>query len=483
MNVGVMASVGRLVSGLALIGIALIGMETAAQEAPTSNSIPPPARVVAVNVIARDSHDQPISDLHVDDFRVTDQGKQQRIIFFHHNEDAVQLTPVGPHEYSNRSGAAAPHALAILFDLMNADLSYRGFGTEEIIRAVGRLKTSSEVYLYLLQNNGTLYPVHPVPGPEDVQKAATADWSQRVQPLLEAAVRQVSGVKNNEEQVPAVRVDAAYRALATLATDMAPVPGQKDILWITQGVPQVIRLTSGQQYDLGPRLQKLATALNRSGVAVNTVDQGNAVETDSKLTLENLASFTGGKSYPTRSVEVAIPEILGSSAGSYLIEYAAPPVDGKFHKIHVNCARKGVRIQFPEGYSAAADVPALPDYRDAAVSGSLDSAGIGMWASVSTKAPGMPHLEIRVDSRDLMPQPQGDGFVVSLNIIFVASTANGKQASRSAVNVKLTRAQIEKPSKDDISISQDLPGGISRVKVVVIDSGSNAIGSLTIPIE
>jgi len=96
---------------------------------------------------------------------------------------------------------------------------------------------------------------------------------------------------------------------------------------------------------------------------------------------------------------------------------------------------------------------------------------------------GVPHLEIRVDSRDLMPQAQQDGFVVPLNIIFVVYTANGEQGSRSAVNVKLTRAQIEKPSKDDISISQDLPGGISKVKVVVIDSGSNAIGSLTIPIE
>ena len=44
---GVMASVGRLVSGLAVIGMPL-----AAQEAPKSNSIPPPTRVVAVNVVA-----------------------------------------------------------------------------------------------------------------------------------------------------------------------------------------------------------------------------------------------------------------------------------------------------------------------------------------------------------------------------------------------------------------------------------------------
>jgi VWFA-related protein len=163
---------------LALIATAMAGQEPptgvslaspasviAAQELPTGALLPPPAKVVALNVIARDSKNQPVADLGIDDFHVTDQGKPQRIIFFHRNEDAVQLAPVGSHKYSNRSGAAAPHALVILFDLLNANLSYQGAGTEEIVHALEHLKTAGEVYLYLLTNNGNLYPVHPLPSP------------------------------------------------------------------------------------------------------------------------------------------------------------------------------------------------------------------------------------------------------------------------------------------------------------------------------
>jgi VWFA-related protein len=484
-----MSRAHRLALGLALIGRAMVAQEPptgvslapparalATQEPLTGASLPAPAKVVALNVTARDSKNRPVADLGIDDFHVTDQGKPQRIVFFHRNEDAVQVAPAGPHEYSNRSGAAAPHALVILLDLLNANLSYQGAGTEEIVRTLEPLKTAGEVYLYLLTYNGNLYPVHPLPSQEEDLHAGNGPWTQQVRPLLDAAVRGIQELKTNEELRSAGPVEVTFRALETLAAEMGPIPGRKDILWISQGVPY--------DYTYTPQLPRLATALEEAGISVNTVDQGNAVGTESKQTLADLANLTGGKAYPQRSVEVAVPEILASSAASYLIEYTAPPLDGKFHKIGISCVRKGVRIQAPQGYSAAPDLPLLPGYREAVVSSALDAAGIGIWAAVTTKAPGVSHLEIRIDSRDLMLEPQGDGFSASLNIILVGYTAKGEAASSSAAHVNLTRAQREKPSKDDILIStQDIPGGTSKVRIVVIDSGSNAIGSLTVPME
>jgi VWFA-related protein len=435
-------------------------------------------------VIARDQHDQPVGDLSVDDFQVSDQGKAQRITFFRRNEDNRQLAaPLGPHEYSNRSGTAAPHGVVILFDLLNADLGYRGYGADEIVRSLQHLESSDFVYLYLLTNGGTLYPVRQLPGPETDPHAVNGAWTQQIKPLLDEALREVTRLKPVDDKVPAIRVEATYRALETVAAGMAPIPGRKDMIWITHGVPITILQPGGTFYDFTPRLQRLATVLDHAGVTINTVDQGDAVASGSKETLELFPDLTGGKAYPTRSVEKAIPEVLAAPRSSYLIEYTAPQADGKFHKIRVTSSRKGVRLQAEQGYYADREAAAA-SYESAVFASPFDASGIGLWASTSpANAPQQVHLEIRVDSRDLMLQPRGDSYNVPLTVIFVAYTAQGPEASASTSNVTLTRAQREKPSKDDILISNDVDGGqIQKVRVIVVDGGSNAVGSLTIPI-
>ncbi|HXP84822.1 MAG TPA: VWA domain-containing protein [Bryobacteraceae bacterium] len=472
----------RLLCGFALTTGALV----AQGPPPAGHPLSPPAKVVTLNVIARDARDQPVGDLGVDDVQVFDQGKPQRVILFRRTEDSRQLSaPLGPHEYSNRSGAAAPHAVVILFDLLNANFAYRGYGAEEIVRALQHIESGDSVYLYLLTANGTLFPVRPLPDPQTEPRATNGAWTQQIKPLLDAAINQVNGFRPIDEQQPPLRIEATYRALEMLAAEMAPLPGRKDVLWISQGVPLVIRLVNGTLYEYMPRLQRLATALDRAGVSINTVDQGDAVGTGSKETLDEFSNVTGGKAYPQRSVEKAIPEVQANPRASYLIEYAAPPPDGKFHKIRVTSARKGIRLQVEQGYSAAAGAPPLPGYADAVLSSPFDASGIGLWAAASTaeNAPGVVHLELRVDSRDVMLQPHGDSFSVPLTVIFEAYTAKGQEASAATANITLTRAQREKPSKDDISISQDLDAAaIQKVRVIVVDGGSNQIGSLTIPL-
>ena len=42
-------------------------------------------------------------------------------------------------------------------------------------------------------------------------------------------------------RVPALRVDATYRALDTLASELAPYAGARMLIWITHGVPITVR--------------------------------------------------------------------------------------------------------------------------------------------------------------------------------------------------------------------------------------------------
>jgi VWFA-related protein len=295
-------------------------------------------RVVTLNVIARDGQNQPIGDLGMDDLKVTDQGKPQRITSFHYQGGAAG------------KGAVRGHNVVVLFDLLNDDAAYRGYGQELIDKAMQPLETPESLFLYLLTPNGSLYPVHPVSGPDADAAAASGPWTQQIKPLLDSAVQKVYGFKPIDEKVIALRIESTYHALETLASEIAPLPGRKDLIWITRGVPIEIRLVNQEMFDYRPMLQRVATLVDQAGISVSTVDQSQAVSSQSKDTLEEFTELTGGKAYPAGTVDKAVQEAMEAPRATYVIQYAALAPDGKFHKVRVTTTRKGVHLQAEQGY-------------------------------------------------------------------------------------------------------------------------------------
>ena len=92
--------------------------------------------------------------------------------------------------------------------------------------------------------------------------------------------------------------------------------------------------------------------VHRAGITINTVDQGDAVESRSKQTIEEFPAGTGGKAYSSGTLDKALPEVLNAPRATYIIEYAAPAPDGKYHKLKVTTSRKGIRLQAEQGYFA-----------------------------------------------------------------------------------------------------------------------------------
>jgi hypothetical protein len=68
-------------------------------------------------------------------------------------------------------------------------------------------------------------------------------------------------------------------------------------------------------------------------------------------TLSAVAVITGGRVFPTETIDRAAVEILRDTASSYVLTIGAKP-DGKFHSLRITCARPGVRIQARSGYFA-----------------------------------------------------------------------------------------------------------------------------------
>jgi len=70
---------------------------------------------------------------------------------------------LGPHEYANWPPGTPLGATIILFDLLNGSFTDREYMVGILVKALSKVESPGNVYLYLLTNNGTLFPIHALP--------------------------------------------------------------------------------------------------------------------------------------------------------------------------------------------------------------------------------------------------------------------------------------------------------------------------------
>lgn len=99
--------------------------------------------------------------------------------------------------------------------------------------------------------------------------------------------------------------------------------------------------------QLGERFVQSETTVFTAGPGLNL--QRGVLNRDS---LDILTGAPGGRAFSTIALERAITQIEAGSRMNYSLEYQAPPRDGKYHKLRVTVARKGVRVQTELGYYA-----------------------------------------------------------------------------------------------------------------------------------
>ncbi len=454
-------------------------------------------RLVNLNVIATDSHGQPVADLSSADFQVSDGGKPQTVAFFRMTPVKVQpLAAPGQREFSNRSGGVFPHATLLVLDLLNSQMSDKGFSAAEIARNLQGLETSDSVYFYLLTRDAKLYPVRALPnGPADAKPESTP-WVGKIKPMLDDALRKVNKLRPGDHTVD-VQVRDTYAALNQVVSTLALMPGRNSLIWISHGVPLAARLVSGDDYvRYTPFLQQLATACERARTTAYTVDPSGILSTTDIAmsqadTLQQLANLTGGVAYRTDALAAATRLAMGDGRANYRIEYAlaADGWDGKLHKVRATCSRKGVNLQVKQSFYA--DAPAEGE-RDraalqSAVSSPFDNPDVGLRVSVS---PGKTAQSLRfrtlVDPADALVTHSGERYSVQLDIAFVQFTAEGPKSISKPVmaTVSLTQEQYDAALKNGIPVDDEelaVGADIRKVRVIVYDRGSDLAGSLTVP--
>ena len=474
----------------------------------------PERKLLDLSIVALDSHEQPVNDLTVDDFQVTDGGKPQRIVFFRHRDTALRQPPkLAPNEVSNRGGETVPYATVILFDLMNESFGTRGIASNQIIRTLENLETTDYLYLYILTIEGRLFAVHGLPNGEEVPE--TAPWTKQIKTRMDTALRTVLRMRSPEVDV-AIRTQLTFAALDALGVELSRVPGRKNVVWVTDGVPIWLgpaRSDTGEFADFTPQLRRLSQTLERSGVAIYPVRQvlpgspdrigatsdgagatgGAGTGMSSIATLDEFANVTGGRPDGGRDIGAAVKQAIKDVRVSYQIGYYAPEHnwDNKFHKVRVTCKRKGVRIQAKTGYYAWAVPPGEESelaIRSVATT-RFDAAEIGIRGTLAAdpKGKGPAQLSVRIDARDIAFAQAGDRYDAQLRLAVVGYFKDGRVEGSHVMPFDLhySAEERDKALKEDIDFSRNVPisDQIARVRLIVLDRGSNAIGSLTMPVN
>jgi VWFA-related protein len=442
-------------------------------------------RLVNLHVVALDSHDHPVHDLTADDFQIQEQGRNARIVIFRKSDPkaGVAEPALGPHEFSNHVGSMAASATVILFDLLHP--MDEKFARAQLTKAAANFRADDGIYLYLLTARGPL-PVRGLTeqGTEDVPAGVITQG--QMDAAFDAAKRINLGFSG-----PSL-IDLTYLTLQGMASRLAVLPGRKSMVWITRGVPLSFASEQpGYSRDFTDQARQLIAMLQAGNIALYPVgDARREIGSQSMGTLNEFASKTGGRSHMDMDVGTAIREAMDDSKASYTLGFDTPNRDGKYHKVHVSCARGGVHILTQDGYYAS-DTSG-PGEEERMVEGAkrspLDAGEIGVRAIVSPskKNPQAVRLSIRIDANDIQMARSETGYEGHVSVTLVAFDAGGLQTilKQTGYPFHMTAEQHQDAMKNGIKLSPDQPltDDAVQIRIIVFDRSSNAIGWLTVPV-
>lgn len=499
---------------------------------------PPPAptlhaetRVVQIDVVVTDSHGKPVANLTKQDFAVTDEGKPRAIDIFSINRGQVANTQpaapsdaaapaahLPPNTFSNRNPGPPDvpgHSTVIVLDQVNAFLEDAAYARDQVMSLTKKLPPDERIALYviarkeglvLLQDYTTdraslikrlkayeprgLMPSTPPPpsisiksgqnaGPGAGTAAAVAAFSTQGgdQPVAPGLPPGRTSLEDKLQQWYE-NARSARLSLQAFAEQLALVPGRKSVYWVTQAFPSWVmkekRMGSPPPMEK-PAWDKTITALNEANVALNTVDsrgtfRGGNPNEGTLDTMQEVADRTGGKAYFRRNdLDTAIEQGIEASRATYTLGFYLTDTDrdDKFHKLKVQADRAGLQLFYRQGYYAGKDKPPGGDLESALLN-PIDSPEVGITARIDSILPGKLNLRLNLD-----PATVSAGTIEEL---FVELNDSGETLS------KLTETRESGSGGVTWLQSMPLAEGARKIKVVVRDTKTGHVGSLTVPL-
>jgi VWFA-related protein len=361
------------------------------------------------------------------------------------------------------------------------------------------------------------------PKPIQLPTATTNPRMKVLQDFLNTGMGQIS---DTAEEARARKTSYAIEAIAN---HLARIPGRKNIVWVSGSFPLAIGYSGYQlppldraQADFSEFVLRAARAANQADVAIYPVDARGLMTTGDisaspqtafdrehlpgldlpdeinfdSMTL--LADRTGGKAFHnTNDIQGAIRDAL--SDGEYTYTLGFYPNHGKwngnFHELKIRANAPGATVRYRKGYFAT---PANHSNSEAATKEAMDMAmfspveAVALDVAIEVKHPkALPAQTLRfvvgLDARQILMAEQDGHHKGALTFLFAQMGPGGKALSRESLHVPLdcdTQSYAATLQKG-ITLTRNLPivPNVSFVRVVVQDSISGAMGTVTIPLQ
>jgi VWFA-related protein len=549
------------IAALLFLTLQTTSAQAPAPQTPPTSSIKVATRLVTVEVIAQDKKNQPVMGLTKDDFELREDDQPQTISVFSvegsmaHSAAKVAPPPVlPPGVFSNHplSPSDVPtSATVILLDVLNTSASDIATARIGVGKFIEKMQPQDHVALFTMGND--LKMVHDFTNDSAVLLQALNDLhpervgsgGPQLSTLIGTSTDDPQGADDKMATLMNVpRSDITLRAFKAIGEHIAGVPGRKTLIWISRGLPLVVKTGGGKDAladlnDMSPKVREASRVLSKYNVAlypmdtrglnvgVNNIDNVTAnpagkgamygtgdliapigsmsTGADNKAMQDThdmgnlLAQLTGGRTYYDQNdLTYGIRSAIDDSRLVYVLGYypAQDKWDSKFHTFKVRVKESGVKLTYRSGYLAVPEGLTLSDTdsqsdMDKAILAPLDSTAIGLFARIKHEGADGKSLtiDLLVDVNNLTLTNEGNLWKGSLEVVIAQLTsgedmpANGGR--HHSVELNLPDGAYTKMKAQGLQLLFPFsPDPLAvEVRVVVRDDTSGALGTVTIPFD
>jgi VWFA-related protein len=323
-------------------------------------------------------------------------------------------------------------------------------------------------------------------------------------------------------------IEITLNSFLGIAWSLSGVPGRKSILWLTSGFPFVISAPDVVPGNLAPLYERMMKALTDGQISVYPVDvrgittrwgEGEARPTDAAFpgarstttqrnnrswfiadtyqSLDEIADMTGGKAfYNTNDLAGSFKRSADDSSSYYLLGYYLDTKNNRagWRNLKVGVRGKDVEVRARKGFfvtKATIQPETTRDYDlQAALSSPIEATGVPVtlkWTGISGEGDKKKASFLVQIAANGVSIEGGDR--LNFDVAVTAYQLHGNQDKPvltfgQTVDTALTPQQLPSVQTNGITVSKamDIAPGQYAVRLVVRDSATGRIGSVTAPL-
>jgi VWFA-related protein len=413
-----------VLTGSIAVSVLAAGASGHSQHAPAAGQAPTlrvETTLVEFTIVATDGRGRPVTDLKPEEISILEDGEPRPVAFFRYEgpiggeaggegPSPAKPDPLPPGIFTNRAeySPGPPRTLtAVVFDAINTPPTAQTVVAAQVVRYLQDIPSDSRLGLYrlgqqtavlhdftqdaaalrarLTQGSAETEMVKDDMGGEfaALARSTTLDRAQAMGAMAESEARMLAG---RTDAVRNERLSATLAGLEALGNHLAGVPGRKNLVWISHGLPTVA-FTGGFLNRSDEQIRKTAERLASQGITVYAVDARGLEPPDMQTSSRASGSSRGGppprpRSFDARAIgegrDRASMAILSDVTGGRLLTFTNDPSEGvtaaaedirgsystgfyvtrdpddRWHRLKVRVSRRGVTVRHREGYVASA---------------------------------------------------------------------------------------------------------------------------------